>query len=290
MHTDAAGFSEFTQRVRASNDLASLAGGLVSHSARLSGPRIDAVADLPPGLHLSCAIAKGSARSEKYGGFRSSGAIISALFVDEGGARFETSTAQGPLQSFSYFLPLEALDQDDPLIRMIVSNTKGRPLLTFKGPALGPVPRLTAQLTSEVDAIRSALLQARGLELTATVAACFESGRHRDPVNGAQRQAHRVRDDIEANLDQPNRLDDLAQRNNLGVRTMTAGFRATFGESIGEYLLRRRMEVAASALEHGASVHEAAYLIGYTPNAFSKAFKVYFDVNPSRMKASFPAE
>lgn len=288
MNKDAAGFSDFTHRVQASNDLAALAGGLVSHSARLYGPEIDAVAELPAGLHLSCAIARGAARSDKYGGFQSSGAILSALFVDEGGARFETSTAQGPLQSFSYFLPLDALDQDDPVLRMIVNHTKGRPLLTFDGPALGVVPRLTAQLRSEVAAIRATFLQARGLELAATVAACFENVDSRVSASGALRHAHRVRDDIEANLSQSNRLDEVAQRNNLGVRTMTAGFRSTFGESIGEYLLRRRMEVAASALEGGASVHEAAYLVGYTPNAFSRAFKDYFNVNPSQIKASFP--
>ncbi|MEL7044393.1 MAG: AraC family transcriptional regulator [Pseudomonadota bacterium] len=281
-------FSDFASKVQLSNDLAELDGGIVGHSARLSGPAVETDADLPPGLHLSCAIAKSSAFSDGFGGFDVSGAIVSALFVPNGGARFHTYSAGGPIRALSYYLPLEEMDRDDAIIRTIAAKTIGKPLLSIRGAALGAVPRLTGLLQSDMEAVRNNLLQARGLELLAIVARHFGETRTAEPTNAAERYAHRVRDDLEANLDQPNLLSDVARRNSLGVRTMTASFRSTFGESIGEYLGRRRMEVAAGALEDGASVHEAAYLVGYTPNAFSAAFKDHFDFSPSLLRTRLP--
>ncbi|MEM9313846.1 MAG: AraC family transcriptional regulator [Pseudomonadota bacterium] len=281
-------FSDFASRVQLSNDLAELEGGIVSHSARFSGPAVELDADVPPGLHLSCAIARSSAYSDGFGGFDISGAIVSALFVPDGGARFHTYSAGGPIRAFSYYLPLEEMDRDDPIIRSIAAQTKGQPLLSIRGAALGAVPRLTGLLHSDMDAVRNNLLQARGLELLAIVAGHFGETCKAEPTNAAERYAHRVRDDLEANLDQPNLLSDIARRNSLGVRTMTASFRSTFGESIGQYLGRRRMEEAAQALEDGASVHEVAYLVGYTPNAFSTAFKDHFDFSPSLLRRRLP--
>ncbi len=281
-------FSDFTRRVQLSNDLAELDGGVVSHSARLSGPPGKVEAELPAGLHLSCAIANSSGHSDEFGGFVTCGAIVSALFVPEGGARFDTYNAGGPIRAFSYYLPLEEVDRDDAVIQTIILHTKGRRLLTIEGPVLGAVPRLTGLLNTEVSAIRKNLLQARGLELTATVAAHFGEVCSPGQTGCAERYAYRVRDDLEANLGQPNLLGDLARRNGLGVRTMTASFRSTFGESIGQYLVRRRMEVAAAALEGGASVQEAAYLVGYTPNALSTAFKEHFGFSPSLVKSRLP--
>ena len=281
-------YADFARRMRVSNDQAALNGGIVSHASRLGGPAMQAEAELEPGLHLSCAIAESSFHSDEFGSFQSRGAILSALYVPESGAHFDTFTAGGPIRSFGHYVPLEKVEDGDPLIALIASRIKGQPMLCLAGRALAAVPRLTSQLATDDAMIRSHLLQARGLELTALVAACFGQTTRPEPAASAQRYAYRVRDELEARLDQPNLLSELALNAGLSVRTITSSFRHTFGESIGEYLLRRRMEEAAAAIESGASVHQAAYLVGYTPNAFSKAFKQYFGMSPSALRPTLP--
>ncbi|MEM0955220.1 MAG: AraC family transcriptional regulator [Pseudomonadota bacterium] len=281
-------YAEFARRMRVTNDQAPLNGGIVSHSARLGGPPMQAEAVLEPGLHLSCAIAESTCHSDEFGSFQSRGAILTALFVLETGARFDTHTAGGPIRSFGHYVPIDEIEAGDPLIARIASRIKNQPIVCIAGRALSVVPRLTSELPVDDPMVSSNLLQARGLELAAVVAAHFDQSTRTEHGNLAQRYAHRVRDAIEAHLDQPNLLSDLAFRTGLSVRTITSSFRTTFGESIGDYLLRRRMEVAALAIESGASVHQAAYLVGYTPNAFSRVFKQYYGVNPSSLREHSP--
>ena len=68
------------------------------------------------------------------------------------------------------------------------------------------------------------------------------------------------------------------------------------GMSLGDYLRRRRLAVAALLLERGESVTHVALAMGYdSPDAFSKAFAAMHGTPPSRVKkggahlAAFPS-
>ena len=275
-------FTEFAEKARVSNEEVGLNGGVIWHSARSGGPRGDYDAPLPPGLHISCGIAKIRSHSKSHGGFESDGVSLSVVHIPEEGVSFRTHLIGGAIRSFGYYLPLSALETVDPVIAAILDKAENRPLFSLKGAPVKSVPRLTSVLNDAYHgAVRETLYQARALELTAMVAAELDSGDSLASLSGCSCHIHRVRDYIEANLDKPNRLDELAQANGLSVRTMTSAFRVAFGETISDYLRRRRMEEGAAALESGASVAEAAYLVGYTPNAFSTAFRKHFQRNPS---------
>ena len=59
-------------------------------------------------------------------------------------------------------------------------------------------------------------------------------------------------------------------------------FRAHFGVSIGEYILKCRLEHAAKSIQNGMSITNAAMRVGYdTPSGFAKAFRKMYGMNAS---------
>lgn len=276
-------FSEYTELVQASNEEVDFCGGVIWHSTRLNGPSSDHDAPLPPGLHISSGIAKIWASSKECGVFESLGPSLSVVHVPEGGATFQTKLQAGPARSMGYYLPTAAMDTDDPVLASICKSALGKKLLNLHSTtAMMSVPRLNSLISSAYQGdIRRSLLKARALELTALIAAELNLENTELPSSANRRCAIGVRDLIERDLSRELHLEDFAQTIGSSVRTMTSAFRKTFNESISEYLRRRRMEEAAAALEQGATVAQAAFLVGYTPNAFSTAFKKHFGRNPS---------
>lgn len=59
-------------------------------------------------------------------------------------------------------------------------------------------------------------------------------------------------------------------------------FKSVLQISPNQYILSRKMRVAARALTDGASIYEAAKSCGYRDEkAFSRAFKKYMEVSPA---------
>ncbi|MEM8936818.1 MAG: AraC family transcriptional regulator [Pseudomonadota bacterium] len=276
-------FSDYSKLVQASNEEVHLNGGVIWHSTRLYGPPVEHDAPLPPGLHITSGIGNVWAYSKECGGFETVGASLSIVLVPEGGTIFQTKLQAGAAQSMGYYLPTAAMETDDPVLETLRKTAVGKPLLCWdKGASIRTVPRLTSLISSAFQGdVRDALLKARAIELTALIAAEVGEGATSTLSGGHSRSAFAVRDLIEAELSTELRLEDLARANETSIRTMTNAFRETFDESIGQYIRRRRMEEAAIALEQGASVAEAAFLVGYSPNAFSSAFKKHFNRKPS---------
>ena len=95
---------------------------------------------------------------------------------------------------------------------------------------------------------------------------------------------HRVLEFIDEHLDQTMSVTDLAEVAHFSSFHFHRLFKAWKGETIGEYLRRRRLEVAAMrmAAQPQLSILEAALSVGFnSPEAFSRAFKIRFGQSPT---------
>ena len=92
---------------------------------------------------------------------------------------------------------------------------------------------------------------------------------------------------IEQKLDQPIRLDDVARASFFSAYHFHRIFHALVGETVNEYISRKRMEKSIRMLmrESELSVTKVAAAGGFSSSAnFSKAFKLYFGVSPSAIR------
>lgn len=100
---------------------------------------------------------------------------------------------------------------------------------------------------------------------------------------------------ISQNLEQPLTVAEVARAAHLSEFHLHRLFHATFGESIGRLITRRRLELAALRLayESDRSITEIALSSGYSSSSnFSKAFSAYFGLSPSavqRPEGALPA-
>jgi AraC-like DNA-binding protein len=102
------------------------------------------------------------------------------------------------------------------------------------------------------------------------------------PVARQARALESARLHLDGNFLTPVSIGWLARRSGLSRTALTAGFRALFGETVGEYLARLRMGHARSMLEHGHSAAAVAAELGYRhQSSFSTAFRTYFGRAPS---------
>lgn len=102
------------------------------------------------------------------------------------------------------------------------------------------------------------------------------------------RRMHRVIEAIDRRLDQPLDLASLAAVAHFSPYHFHRVFAAWMGETLGDYLRRRRVEQAASRLaaQPRLSVLTAALSVGFgSGEAFSRAFKARFGCSPSAWRA-----
>ncbi|MGQ9369520.1 helix-turn-helix transcriptional regulator [Azospirillum sp. ST 5-10] len=157
-----------------------------------------------------------------------------------------------------------------------------------------PTPRLAAlaeqllRITPYTDPCRKLFLESRVLDLVAETFADLSAGAppaERRRVRALDRQRMRR---IEEALAEEDRsavcLDRLARDAGVSVSTLQRLFHAVHGVSAFEFIRRRSLERARTALDHqGLSVKEAAFLAGYSdPGNFSKAYLRYFGRTPGR--------
>ena len=117
-------------------------------------------------------------------------------------------------------------------------------------------------------------------------AAMVNAASPRDSGSSAeyQRRIHRVVAHIDQHLDEPLDLETLAAVANFSAFHFHRLFRAWAGETLGDYLRRRRVETGALRLvtQPGSSVLEIALAVGFgSGEAFARAFKARFGDSPS---------
>ena len=101
------------------------------------------------------------------------------------------------------------------------------------------------------------------------------------------RRMHRVQRHIDEHLDQPLELADLAEVAHFSPFHFHRLFTAWMGETLGDYLRRRRLEVAALRLlsQPRTPVLQIALMVGFGSNeAFAHAFKLRFGCSASQWR------
>jgi AraC family transcriptional regulator len=101
------------------------------------------------------------------------------------------------------------------------------------------------------------------------------------------RRMHRVVAYIDARLDEDLLLADLAAQAHFSAFHFHRLFGAWMGETLGEYLRRRRLEVAALRLitQPRTLVLGIALMVGFgSGEAFARAFRLRFDCSPSQWR------
>lgn len=95
-----------------------------------------------------------------------------------------------------------------------------------------------------------------------------------------------VLDTIEQSLTEPWRLDALARAAGLGPFQLHRRFRAVMGETVGGYMRRTRLDMAAVLVCRSlATILDAAMLTGYgSQAAFTRAFVRQFGFPPDRVR------
>jgi len=88
--------------------------------------------------------------------------------------------------------------------------------------------------------------------------------------------------------DQAVTLDELAALCDLSVRHLSRGFRASTGQSIGQYVARSRIERAKAALVAEPSIKRVASLMGFASTAaFCAAFRNTTGLTPGEFRKLF---
>lgn len=89
------------------------------------------------------------------------------------------------------------------------------------------------------------------------------------------------------NIDGTLRLEDVAKASHFSAYHFHRVFHAILGETVNDYIVRKKMELAANRLvcREELSITDVSELGGYSSSAnFSKAFKQYFGVSPSQLR------
>jgi AraC family transcriptional regulator len=95
---------------------------------------------------------------------------------------------------------------------------------------------------------------------------------------------HRVLEHIDKHLDQPLDLETLAEVAHFSPFHFHRLFSAWMGETLGEYLRRRRVEIAATRLvaQPRVAILQLALSVGFgSAEAFARAFKARFGCSPT---------
>ena len=112
----------------------------------------------------------------------------------------------------------------------------------------------------------------------------------RDSRSEYEHRIHKVMEHIDRHIDEPLDLPGLAAVAHFSPFHFHRLFAAWTGETLGDYLRRRRVEVAAMRLasQPRLPVLHAALSVGFgSAEAFSRAFKVRFGASPSAWRVQW---
>jgi AraC family transcriptional regulator len=117
-------------------------------------------------------------------------------------------------------------------------------------------------------------------------------GKVRSSRNEYARRLNGVLDHIDAHLGDTLEVSQLASVANFSSFHFHRLFSVWMGETIGDYLRRRRLDVGASMLVHRPlqSILDIAVEVGFgSAEAFSRAFRQQFKVSPSHWRTNAPS-
>lgn len=98
---------------------------------------------------------------------------------------------------------------------------------------------------------------------------------------------------IHENLDRPINLKEIAEASSFSIYHFHRIFLALVGETVNDYVGRKRLERAANLLifKKELSITEIAVATGFSSSAnFAKSFKLYFGVSPSQIRKPVSTE
>jgi AraC-like DNA-binding protein len=136
--------------------------------------------------------------------------------------------------------------------------------------------------------LKRLFLEAKTLELLMLQAEQAELRLNPVDAKSRQREAlYEARAILERNLDHAPTIKTLARMVGLNEFALKKGFKDTFQETIYGYVSKLKMQQARQMLLDGnKSINEVSALAGYkNPQHFTTAFKKYFGVLPSKLKA-----
>jgi AraC-like DNA-binding protein len=98
---------------------------------------------------------------------------------------------------------------------------------------------------------------------------------------------HQAKEILLQDIENPPSLLELAHRVGLNDYKLKSLFRQVFGTTVFGYLHQQRMQRAHHLLQTSdLTVTEVANLVGYTSlSAFSTAFKKFYRISPSHLRA-----
>lgn len=104
------------------------------------------------------------------------------------------------------------------------------------------------------------------------------------------KRVNMVMDFVERNLERELSLKSLSAKANYSPYHFHRVFLKITGETLNSFIIRKRIEKIASILTVGTheSFSELAFKYGFSSgNAFSRAFKKFYGVNPKEFKEKF---
>lgn len=108
----------------------------------------------------------------------------------------------------------------------------------------------------------------------------------RDEQPEARDRLHKVRKYIKYNYMYDLRVDALARDFGFERSYLYRIFKSRYGMSVKDYITKTKMQNAKKLLASGYAVGETARLVGYDDEFnFSKAYKKYYGISPSRVHA-----
>ncbi len=107
-----------------------------------------------------------------------------------------------------------------------------------------------------------------------------------------QRLLQQARDLLESRFAAPPRLSSLARRVGMNPSKLCALFKLRFGESVFDFVRRRRLEHARDLLTQSKmQVSQVAAAVGYRHHStFTAAFTHHFGMAPKRVQINTPLE
>lgn len=155
---------------------------------------------------------------------------------------------------------------------------------------LAPLDTVSARLveamfaTPYIGAARTLFLESCALGLLAAQidAHSRTAPSLRDHADNARMQEARAW--LDARLDDPPSIIELARLVGINDFKLKRSFKVAFGTTVFGYVRQRRMERAASQLNAGLAVANAAHDAGYAcPRCFADAFRRHYGMLPSEM-------
>jgi len=210
----------------------------------------------------------------------------------EGGAQTRMVVLHGRRELLTDLLGLGAADTPPPLDRML-----GPPGEEFSQ-SLSFSPKILRAVRDMIDSrhelpaqLRTSYIESKAIEVLSLVIAELTNRSHskRLEIRISPRELnciYETRDYLAQHFVAPPTISKLARMVGINQTKLKAGFKQALGMTIYHYIIKLRMEHAATLLmseEH--SISSVAYLVGYDyPANFTIAFKKHFGVLPRAWK------